>query len=87
VSGYYIAIELSQTYQGMMIALPDEDWEFLRLLTDAELIKFIKTLARKVKLSAYKKHPRGPKKPRVKRADCSKSPHVSTAKLLSARKK
>ena len=87
VSGYYIANELSQTYQGMMIALPDEDWYFLRSLTDTEFSRFIKTLSSKVKLSAYKKHPRGPKKPRIKRADYSKSPHVSTAKLLSGRKK
>ena len=87
VSGYYIAIELSQTYQGMMIALPDEDWKFLRLLTDADLIKFIKTLSRKVKLSAYKKHPRGPKKPAAKRKSDPKKPHVSTAKLIASRKK
>ncbi len=70
-----------------MIALPDEDWNFLRSLTDTEFIRFIKMLSRKVKLSAYKKHPRGPKKPRIKRAGYLKSPHVSTAKLLSGRKK
>jgi len=70
-----------------MIALPDEDWIFLRPLSDAEFIRFIKMLSKKVKLSAYKKHPRGPKKPQVKRAAYSNSPHVSTAKLISDRKK
>ena len=87
VSGYYIANELSKTYQGMMIALPNEDWIFFRHFTDAELVKFIKRLSGHVDLSAYKKHPRGPKKPPTKRSDCSKKPHVSTAKLLATRRK
>jgi len=78
VSGYYIANELSQTHQGMMIALPDEDWIFLRPLSDAEFIRFIKMLSRKVKLSAYKKHPRGPKKTRVKRAATQTESHWSS---------
>jgi len=87
VSGYYIANELSRTYDGMMIAIPEEEWIVFRKLTHAEMIALLKELVANVRLSAYKKHPRGPKKPKPKlKADRSK-PHVSTAKLLAGRKK
>ena len=26
VSGYYLAVEIGATYEGMMIAIPEEDW-------------------------------------------------------------
>jgi hypothetical protein len=39
-------------------------------------------LAQKVRLEAYRKSPRGPKKARPKREGTTKASHVSTAKLL-----
>jgi hypothetical protein len=47
----------------------------------------LKELAANVKLSAFRKHPRGPKKPRPKRKGCKNTPHVSTAKILAQRTK
>jgi hypothetical protein len=87
VSGYYLADEISGTYRGMMIALDAEQWIIFRQLPQSELIKFLKRLAKKVKLSAFRKHPRGPKKPVAKRKKDPKKPHVSTAKLIASRKK
>jgi len=87
VSGYYIADEISGTYRGMMIAIEDEQWEIFRELTQAGLIRVLRKLAKKVKLSAFRKHPRGPKKPVAKRKSDPKTPHVSTAKLIAKRKK
>ena len=87
VSGYYLADEISGTYRGMMIAIEDDQWEIFRELTQAELIRVLKKLAKKVKLSAFRKHPRGPKKPVAKRKSDPKTPHVSTAKLIASRKK
>lgn len=87
VSPYYIANELTQTYPGMMIALPIQEWRFFRVFSNDELIKYIKMLVRKVDLSAYKKHKRGPKKPKEKIKHCSKNSHVSTAKLIAKRKR
>jgi len=49
-------------------------------------IKLLKMLSQKVKLSRFKKHPRGPKKPKPKRVFAPKHPHVSTAKLIANRK-
>jgi len=87
VSGYYLADEISGTYRGMMIAIDAEQWVVFRQLTPAQLIQLLKKLARKVKLSAFRKHPRGPKKPVAKRKKDPKKPHVSTAKLIASRKK
>ena len=87
VSGYYIADEISGTYRGMMIAIPKKEWIVFRQYTQAEIVKLLKQLATNVKLSAFRKHPRGPKKPAPKRISDPKHPHVSTARLIASRKK
>jgi hypothetical protein len=87
VSGYYLADEISGTYRGMMIAIPYEQWIVFQRMEPTELVTILKQLSANVKLSAFRKHPRGPKKPQPKRKSCKKSPHVSTAKILAERKK
>lgn len=87
VSGYYLADEISGTYRGMMIAIPDKQWIVFQRMASSELVMLLKQLAANVKLSAFQKHPRGPKKAKPKRKSCKKSPHVSTAKILAKRKK
>jgi hypothetical protein len=71
----------------MMIAISDEHRIVFQQMTTSELVKILQQLAGNVKLSRFRKHPRGPKKPQPKRKSCKKSPHVSTAKLLAERKK
>jgi IS4 transposase len=87
VSGYYIADEISGTYRGMIIAIRDEEWAEFSNLSQLEFVMIIEQLAKNVKLSRYRKHPRGPKKPAPKRKFDPKHPHVSTARLLAGRKK
>ena len=86
VSGYYIAGELKRVYEGMMIAIPDEYWRVFGAMPSAEFAAFLRETAARVSLPKYKKHPRGPKKPPVKRRHRQDHPHVSTAQLLAARK-
>jgi Transposase DDE domain len=85
LSLYYIANDIAQTYHGMMIAIPEEEWRVFSLMGPAEMVATLQALAAKVRLKAYRKSPRGPKKPRPKREDTIKAPHVSTAKLLRKR--
>lgn len=82
VSGYYLAVEIGATYEGMMIAIPEEDWTIFSRFSIPKLATVMIQLAEKVRLSAFKKHPRGPKKKSPKRSNNLKQPHVSTAKLL-----
>jgi IS4 transposase len=86
VSGYYIAHEIAETQKGMMIAIPAPEWRVFVTMTTAELVVTMLALAQHVRLRAFRKHPRGPKKPQPKRHADPQQPHVSTAKLLSNRK-
>jgi len=85
VSGYYIANEISATYRGMMIAIDDAHWVVFRHMPATKLSRILKELAGNIRLSAFKKHPRGPKKPQPKRKSYKNTPHISTAKILAKR--
>jgi hypothetical protein len=87
VSGYYMANEIARTYEGMMIAIPEKEWVVFARMTVSEFAGVLKELAQRVRLETLKKHPRGPKKPVVKKPKNKKKPHVSTARLLEKRKK
>ena len=82
LSLYYVANDIAQTYHGMMIAIPEDEWRVFGRMRPAEMVATLKELAQKVRLKAYRKSHRGPKKPRPKREGTTKSSHVSTAKLL-----
>jgi len=86
VSGYYLSLELAQTYEGMMIAVPAPHWKKFRELSPAEMAETLKTLAAKANLRRYQKHPRGPKKPPPKKTPYKNGSHVSTARLIAMRK-
>ena len=86
LSLYYVANDIAQTYHGMMIAIPEDEWRAFSRMRPAELVATLRELAQKVCLKAYRKSPRGPKKPRPKREGTTKASHVSTAKLLRERK-
>ena len=82
VSGYYLAGHLQRTYDGMMIAIAEEQWAIFQRMSEQTFAATLQQLAGKVNLAKFKKHKRGPKKPKTKRSYHSDQPHVSTAKLL-----
>jgi len=86
ISGYYLSLELTQTYAGMMIAIPASNWTRFRGLSSAEMADMLKTLAANANLRRYQKHPRGPKKPPPRKSEYKNGGHVSTAKLIAQRK-
>jgi hypothetical protein len=87
VSSYYLAVEIGATWRGLMIAVPPEFWEAeYGSLSTLELAAHLKFLARRVKLSQFRKHPRGPKKPPPCRTSTKRHPHVSTARIIAGRK-
>lgn len=87
VSGYYIADELRCTYRGMVIAIDDRNWTPFRDMTPVQLGATLVDLAGHVRLAAFRRHPRGPKKPVPKRTRYLKHTHVATARLLDAARK
>ena len=66
----------------MMIAIPEDAWRVFSRMRPAAMVATLKALAWKVCPKAYRRSPRGPKKPQPKRGGIPKSSPVSTAKLL-----
>ena len=82
VSGYYLAGHLGRTYDGMMIAIPEEKWSVFQKMTTEAFTRTLQQLANKVNLRKFKKHKRGPKETKSKRNYDSSQPHVATSRLL-----
>ena len=85
VSGYHLANEVTRTHDGMMIAIPEDEWVVFHELTPAEMGKVLVGLARNVELERYPKQPHGPKRPKPEKQSGAKIKHVATAKILKAR--
>jgi hypothetical protein len=85
-SRYFMAEEIEGVHRGMMIALPAEEWLIFKDMADGEFAQFLRRVAEQVDLSRYPKSHRGPKKPKPKRRYSKDRPHVSTARILEARK-
>lgn len=80
---HYMADELSGTYRGMMVALPEECWAKYETCPPVELAALLRHLAQNMPLTRYRKSVRGPKKPvhRTGKHDA----HFSTQRLIEKR--
>lgn len=85
LSGYYLSLEIKQTYAGMMVALPPGHWKIFRGLAADKMAEALRLVAGHVMLSRYQKHSRGPKKPPPKKTGYKKGGHIATTKLLAGR--
>jgi len=86
VSLYDIANELTTTYTGMMIAIPEPEWAIFYARRTADLAAILRELAQRVRLQALRKSRQSPRQCRGKRPGRPKKGHVSTAKLLRNQK-
>ena len=86
MSAYYLALEIRQTYAGMMVAIGPAYWEVFNTCSDVALAQVLKEIAHHVSLQRFRKTPRGPKKPPTQRKKYKNGEHVSTARLIAERK-
>jgi hypothetical protein len=86
MSAYYMADEMGGVYRGMMIAIPEPEWQLLARMSPQEFARVLVQLADKINLERFRKHTRGPKKPKEQRHFDRAHPHVSTARILQRRK-
>jgi hypothetical protein len=86
VSSYYIANEARVMSEGLDVATDPKDWISFQTMSAESLAEELIKLARNVRLSAFKRHKRGQKKPVPKRTKHTDTPHVSTARLLTRAK-
>jgi hypothetical protein len=81
MSSYYLADEMSMTWRGMALAVPDEAWGPYRQAEARALAALLPGLARHVDPAKYKKHQTRPKKARRARPKAPRK-HSATARLL-----
>ena len=85
ISAYSLSLEIAQTYDGMMVAIPRQHWTIFRILPAQQLADVLKELAAHVNLRRDKQHPRSPTKKPTARTAYRSGGHVSTAKILAMR--
>jgi hypothetical protein len=86
LSGYYLTLEIRETYTGMMVAIPAVHWAVFGQMSDAELATILRDVASRMVLKRYRKHTRGPKKEPPQRRRYKNGEHVATSRVLAARK-
>ncbi len=88
VSSYYLADEVAGVSRGLTILLPGDFWhERFAQQTPSQMAQLLLAWARQVRLSAFRKHRRGPKKKPPKSNSKKGRGHIATQKILDARKR
>jgi hypothetical protein len=85
LSMYYLTLEVAQVAAGMMIAVPEENWEVFRTMSREKFAATLVDLARHLDPRKYTKHKRGPKRKQPKKISGKRNHHVSTARILAMR--
>ena len=70
--------------RGLLIAIPPAAWAVFARVPAAGLAQVLLTLGRQARVAEFVTSPRGPKKPRPRRASGAGTGHVATARLLKA---
>ncbi len=84
ISAYYVADEIRGMMRGMCVTVPEAAWRRqFGDLSASQMARLLLAIARRVNLECFRKHRRGPKKPRPPRTMYKKQTHVSTARLLA----
>jgi IS4 transposase len=81
-----VAEQVETDYGGMMKGLPAQAWQRFCDMTATQMAEFLHHAARLVDLEVIRKAPTKPKKIKIKPAYDPSKPHVSTARLLAARR-
>lgn len=87
LSDFYLVNEIQGIYRGMAIAIPSERWNIFSTLSLPKFSELLQELAESVHLKAFLKQPRKPKKKKPPLIVNPRHRHISTARILSDRKK
>jgi IS4 transposase len=84
ISAYYVADEIRGMMRGMLVVISDEQWQRqFGQLSARQMSNMLVALAKRVNLACFRKHRRGPKKPRPTRTRFKRKGRVSTARILA----
>lgn len=82
LSYYYFVLEVSQTWKGMTVAVPDTDGAFVRQTDPDALAAWLLAVAGQVDMAYFRRSRRGPKKPPPKKAPLGRHTHVSNKRVI-----
>ena len=87
LSGFYLADEIQMCHRGMMKAIPKDEWVVFQAATTTEFAEVMKVWARREPLEDIREQPaRAEKTQSLKKQSGAKIKHVSTFRILKARK-
>lgn len=86
MSQYNVSIDIVSPMEGMVTAITEQEWTALTPQSSSGRASFLRRVAGRVNVRAYRKSVRGPKKPPPQRKRCKAGTHVSTHRLLAERK-
>jgi IS4 transposase len=86
LSHYYLALEIAQASDGLLVVLPPSRWTAVRDVSPDQLAQAMRRVVRNIDCTYYCKCPRGPKKPKLKPTHARRKVHLSTKKLLDQRR-
>ena len=86
MSQYQVSIDSVSPMEGMLTAINEQEWTDLTPQDPRGIATFLRRVSRHVDVLAYRKSIRGPKKSPPKRKRCKAGTHLSTHRLLQARK-
>lgn len=85
ISVYYTALQVSETWKGFVIGVPNEEFEpIYSRLTTLQFARRLVELGKRVKLECVRKSKRGPKRPPPEKISGGRGNHVATARVLAA---
>jgi hypothetical protein len=87
LSGYYLADEVAANYRAVDVLVPQARWDALAARPAAACWAWCRAVAAQVRPAAFRRHPRGRKRPPPKRASGKTRPHYSTYRLLTEAKR
>lgn len=86
LSFHYLAAEIAQAHDGMMVIVPQSHWNEIRRLPIADFTERLRQISQFIDFDYFRKAKRRPRKPKPKIAHKRDKVHVSTARLLDQRK-
>lgn len=86
LSHYYVAGELADTTEGLLIALPEDRWRGVSTLPLETFAARLLEVGAHISLKRYRKSVRGPKQPPPRRHSNKRQVHVSTKRILDQRR-
>lgn len=81
LSYYFFVLEISQIWLGMEVAVPPQEWSFIRAATAETLADWLLVLARHADMDYFRRSRRGPKKPPTRKPSDGRT-HVSNKRMI-----